>query len=101
MRFAFETVIWGRRIHDLELALEQIKACGYEGVEFSQSVSDLRIRDEESVRGWRTVADIHELLRLLKKHGLELVSLAGGPLRRAGGVLQRRASALFLHRRVG
>lgn len=67
MRFGFETVIWGRRIYDLELALEQIAACGYEGVEFSQAPADLLVRDSSIVRGWRPVGSIGELTRLLEK----------------------------------
>ncbi len=80
MRFGFETVIWGRRIDDLELVLDTIAACGYEGVEFAQSPYELYLLDPAASSGKRVVADISELLQLLASRGLTLIGLAGGAL---------------------
>ena len=81
MKFAFQTIIWGRHIHDLELVLEIIAACGYTGVEFAQRPKDIRVRDEGRPGGFRPIHNIDELLSLLAVCGLTLVSLAGGSLR--------------------
>jgi len=83
MRFAFQTVIWGRRIHDVELVLDIIAACGYQGVEFAQRPEQICVCDPGSREGDRPVRDINELLDLLRAKGrtLALVGLAGGTLR--------------------
>lgn len=81
MRFAFETVVWGRRIDDLDFVLDVLSACGYQGVEFAQNCQDIMVLDANARRGARPVRDIQELLAKLSDRGLELVSLAGGTLR--------------------
>ena len=83
MRFAFQTVIWGCRIHDLELVLDILAACGYQGVEFSQRPEQICVRDPTFPDSGRQVRDIDELLHLLQVNGrnLTLVGLAGGTLR--------------------
>lgn len=81
MRFAFETVVWGRRLDDVEYVLDVISACGYQGVEFAQSPDQIRVRTPSHPEGSRPVNDIWELLELLEKRNLELVSLAGGTLK--------------------
>ena len=49
VRCAFDTVIWGRRLDDLESVVETIAACGYRGIEFAQNPADIFVRD--SARG--------------------------------------------------
>lgn len=80
MRFAFETVIWGRRIENLELVLDTIAACGYEGIELAQAPDQVITTDGEGKS--RTIEElgIGKLLELLKQRGLSLVGLAGGSL---------------------
>src|SRR5579872_399823 len=80
IRFGYQTVIWGREIKDLELVLDTIAAFGYQGVEFAQSPANLFIRDENGFGGSRPLADLEELLKLLKFRGLTLVGLSGGAL---------------------
>jgi hypothetical protein len=63
MRFAFETVIWGRRLDDLEFVLHVIASCSYQGVEFAQSPDEIFVRDADAPGGVRNVRDIEELLR--------------------------------------
>lgn len=82
MRFAFETVIWGRRIHDLELVLDTIAACGYEGIELAQGPDEVFIKDSSEPSGSKQLSGINELLALLNARGLTLVGLAGGSLER-------------------
>lgn len=77
MRFAFETVVWGRRIDDLDFVLDAISACGYQGVEFAQTPSNIQVRDGGFSR---PIRDIDELLQMLRSRNLELVSLVGGTL---------------------
>ncbi|MFN0079996.1 MAG: ATP-binding protein [Prosthecobacter sp.] len=83
MLFAFETVVWGRRIDDLDFVLDVVAASGYQGVEFAQNHRDILVRDDNAVGGSRPIKDIDELLGKLKEKGrnLQLVSLAGGTLR--------------------
>ncbi len=82
MRFAFETVIWGRQLQDVELVLDTIAACGYAGVEFAQNPDEIFVLDATVPGGSRPVRDIEELLSLLNQRGLHLVGLAGGTLTR-------------------
>ncbi len=51
MRCGFQTVIWGRQIDDLDLVLDQIVACGYEGVEIAQSPRDILVSGKLVNRG--------------------------------------------------
>jgi signal transduction histidine kinase/sugar phosphate isomerase/epimerase len=82
IRFAFETALWGRRIHDLDLVLDILAACGFVGVEFAQAPSEIFVLDPEAPTGRRPVRDLPELLGKLSQSGrnLALVGLAGGPL---------------------
>lgn len=82
MKFAFETVIWGRRIHDLELVLDSVAACGYEGIELAQNPDEVFIKDPAAPASARNLVGIDELLALLSARGLTLVGLAGGSLER-------------------
>lgn len=79
MRFAFETVLWGRRIDDLELVLDTIAAGGFTGLEIAQRPAELHLREADGSS--RPLRDIHELRELLRSRNLTLVSLAGGTLR--------------------
>lgn len=80
MRFAFETVIWGRRIENLELVLDTIAACGYRGVEFAQAPGQIMALGSDEKRVSIEALGIKELLRLLGERDLSLVGLAGGTL---------------------
>jgi sugar phosphate isomerase/epimerase len=66
MQVAYQTIIWGPYIDDLEGALSIIASAGYQGVEFAQ-------RPERLGR-------IENLLRLLQERNLALIGLAGGTL---------------------
>lgn len=44
MKIGFGTVLWGRRIDDLDYMLRVIKACGYKGVEFAQHHHQIFVR---------------------------------------------------------
>ena len=79
MRCGFQTLIWGRRIEDLDSALDQIAACGYEGVEVAQAPQDIWIRDPQT-NAHVFVENISELLTRLNARGLTLIGLAGGRL---------------------
>lgn len=82
MQFAFQTLMWGRRIEDLELVLDTISACGYKGVEIAQAPDEIFVKDPAAPSGTRIVSGINELLELLKKDNrdLTLVGLSGGSL---------------------
>ena len=41
IRIGCQTIVWGNQIPDLEKALDEIAAIGYEGVEFAQSLDQL------------------------------------------------------------
>ena len=62
MRLGFQTVVWGRRIDDLDHLLAVLAACGYEGAEFGQSHRDIYVWENGTARpigtlqclkGWR------------------------------------------------
>ena len=72
-------MLWGRRIDDLEYALDVIAACGYEGVEFAQHHDQIFVRKEEG-RGVRKLRGVGELLAHLEKRGLKLIGLVAGTL---------------------
>jgi signal transduction histidine kinase/sugar phosphate isomerase/epimerase len=80
MRFGFETGIWGRRIEDLELVLDTISACGFAGVEFAQSPSEIYLQDSNSANGKRGFSNVAELLPILGARKLVLIGLSGGSL---------------------
>jgi hypothetical protein len=62
MRFGFETVILGLQIDDLELVLDIIAACGYQGVEFAQRPELICLRGPSVPDGKRPVRGISELV---------------------------------------
>jgi signal transduction histidine kinase/sugar phosphate isomerase/epimerase len=82
MQFAFQTLIWGRRIHDLDLVLDTVAACGYQGIELAQGPDDVFIKDPSEPSGARKLSGVDELLGLLRTRGLTLVGLVGGSLER-------------------
>jgi sugar phosphate isomerase/epimerase len=80
MRICYQTVIWGRRIDDLEMVFSQLEAIGYEGIEFAQAPSELYVRCGVDSPASRPVRDIRELLDLARKHNIEVLGFAGGTL---------------------
>lgn len=98
MKIGFGTVLWGRRIDDLEYALDVIAACGYKGVEFAQHHEEIFVRcgDEGRIR---PVSGIEELLDLMDARGLELLGLVSGTLaERISFLGQITAPYLYLDR---
>lgn len=96
MRFGFGTVLWGRRIDDLDYCLDVIAACGYKGVEFAQHHEQIFIREGEHIRG---VDGVAELVRKLDDRGLDLIGLVGGTLKdRAEFLDTHRGCYLYLDR---
>ncbi len=77
MRLGFQTVVWGRRIDDLDGLLAVVAACGYEGVEFGQNHRDIYVRENGTAR---PVGTLQSLKERLHAHGLELIGLVGGTL---------------------
>ena len=75
MRFAYQTIVFGRRFRnrrDFDYAMKVIAGAGFEGVELFQPPSGLGLKD---------VTSASELMRLLKAdYGLELVGLSGGSI---------------------
>jgi sugar phosphate isomerase/epimerase len=67
MRPAYQTIIWGSRIPNLDQALDLIRDAGFEGVEFAQPPSEFK-------------CTIEALLAKLESRGLTLLGLAGGSL---------------------
>jgi sugar phosphate isomerase/epimerase len=83
MRVGLQTILWGRRIDDLDLVLDQIAACGYQGIEIAHDPDELWFWDETQQRS-RHIEKISELLEMLERPGrnLKLIGLAGGPLKK-------------------
>lgn len=80
MKIGFGTVLWGRRIDDLDYLLRIVSACGYQGLEFAQHHSQIFVRREGGT-GVRPIAGIDELYQRLEMHGgLKLIGLVGGTL---------------------
>jgi signal transduction histidine kinase/sugar phosphate isomerase/epimerase len=80
MKIGFGTVLWGRRIDDLDYMLRVVSACGYTGVEFAQHHSQIFVR-REGGKGVRSIDGIAELRDRLEVHGgLELLGLVSGTL---------------------
>jgi sugar phosphate isomerase/epimerase/signal transduction histidine kinase len=95
MRLAFESVLWGLRIDDLDYMLKVVKACGFEGVEIAQSPQNIFLYEND--RNNRPVRDMDELLACFARHGLSLVGLAGGTLeQRIQFCGQHRGAYLYL-----
>ena len=80
MRFGFGTVLWGRRIDDLDYCLDVIAACGYQGVEFAQHHRQIYVHERGEGERIRRLRDIDELLEKLRERNLSLVGLVGGTL---------------------
>ena len=77
-RLAFETILFGRTILDLDRVLARIAAAGFEGVEFSQPPDRIQ---------WRRTPDSppepippKEFASLLHVHGLEFLGISGGSI---------------------
>jgi signal transduction histidine kinase/sugar phosphate isomerase/epimerase/rRNA maturation protein Nop10 len=66
---------------DLDLVLDTIAGCGFEGVEFAQAPDQIFVLDPSCPNGRRHINDIAELLERLERRSLHLVALAGGTLR--------------------
>lgn len=79
MKIGFGTVLWGRRIDDLEYTLDVIAACGYHGVEIAQHHKQIFLTDSNG-DGIRPLRDIAELLEHLEKRSLKLIGMVGGSL---------------------
>lgn len=77
IRVAFETVLWGQRIDDLDYMLRVLKACGYEGIEIAQDPSNIFVRDEGET--W-PVGDVNALVGRCASHGIQVLGLVGGRL---------------------
>lgn len=89
MKFAFETLLWGRRIENLDGVLDMIAAFGYQGIELAQAPDDVRLKMPDGSS--RRITDLgpvafHE--KLLEHgrangnpEGIALVGMAGGSLR--------------------
>ncbi len=70
LRFGFSTIAWGSRFESreqLEAALGSIARQGFSGVEFFQGPG--------AIGG---IGSIHDLLKVLGKHGLEFIGMFGG-----------------------
>lgn len=80
MRFGIGTILWGRRIDDLEYTLDLFKECGFQGVEFAQHHSRIFIRTKDG-KTVRPLKDVEELLEQLGKRNLTLIGLVGGSLK--------------------
>ena len=86
MRPGFGTVLWGRRIDDLEHALDVIAACGFKGIELAQHHEEIFLRQKEEP-GVRRLRDVDELLHHLDQRGLQLIGLVAGTLRERAAFL--------------
>jgi two-component system phosphate regulon sensor histidine kinase PhoR len=98
MRLGFGTVLWGRRIDDLDYALDIIAACGYRGVEFAQHHEQIFVRKEDG-SGVRSLRGIDDLLSKLHSRGLALIGLVSGTLpERTAFLGAHRDAYLYLDR---
>jgi sugar phosphate isomerase/epimerase len=86
MRPGFGTVLWGRRVDDLEYALDVIAACGFKGVELAQHHEEIFLRQCAN-GGVRRLQGVEELLQHLDQRGLKLIGLAGGTLKERAAFL--------------
>ncbi|MDP6634366.1 MAG: ATP-binding protein [Phycisphaerae bacterium] len=86
LRIGVQTLMWGDKIKDIDEALEQIKAIGYEGVDFAQAPKDL--------------PSPKKLEEKLRERGLKLLGMAGGSLEdriRYCNKLQTKPLYLFMN----
>ncbi|MBL8176056.1 MAG: sugar phosphate isomerase/epimerase, partial [Bryobacterales bacterium] len=74
MRLGFHTILWGRRIGNLDHVLDVIKSAGFEGIEFAQPPSRL------GLRGNTPEAMAADLAHRLHDRRLELLGLVAGSL---------------------
>ena len=79
MKIGFHTVLWGRRIDDLDYMLDVIAACGYRGVELAQHHQQVFLRKQDG-SGIRPLRDIDELLEHLRRRNLTLIGMVAGTL---------------------
>ena len=77
MRLGFQTVVWGRRIDDLDHLLAVLAACGYEGVEFGQNHRDIYVWEDGIPQA---IGTFQRLKECVHAHGIELIGLVGGTL---------------------
>lgn len=86
MKFGCQTIIFSRRIDDLEYVLSTIASLGFKGVEFSQRPEDIWIHEQNCEKPFDTKnpnhrqATITDIVILLKRYNLEFLGLAGGTL---------------------
>jgi signal transduction histidine kinase/sugar phosphate isomerase/epimerase len=88
MKFAFETIIWGRHIEDFEEMLKTVHSFGYQGIELAQRLEHVKVRQADG--STKTLLELgpDELERQLAKYPLadgtghmQVIGLAGGTLR--------------------
>ena len=73
MQVAYQTIIFGPDIHNLEHVLDAIQDSGFQGVEISQRPENIRDATGRPVR-------LDRLLALLAERSLALVGLGGGTI---------------------
>jgi signal transduction histidine kinase/sugar phosphate isomerase/epimerase len=73
MNLGFQTIIFGRRLDDLDRVLLTIRAAGFEGVEFFQHHESILGSDRQPVT-------YKVLLEKMRDNDLELLGLSGGSL---------------------
>lgn len=101
MKVGFGTVLWGRRIDDLDYMLNIVSACGYAGIELAQHHEQIFVRNEDGT-GIRQLRGIDELLEKLKSKNLELIGVVGGTLQERIDFLgENRAPYLYIDRWPG
>lgn len=94
-RVAFESVVWGLRIDDLDYMLKVLQACGYQGVEISQSPKNIFVKDDDGTP--RDIGGIDQLIERCERYGMTLTGLVGGTLEdRVAYIGNRRNLYLYL-----
>lgn len=93
-RVAFESVVWGLRIDDLDYMLRVLQACGYQGVEIAQSPNNIFVWDDTTPR---PIGHIDALVERCGRYGLTLLGLVSGTLEeRVKYIGDRRDLYLYL-----
>lgn len=77
MKVAFQSVVWGQRIDNLDYMLQVLQACGYQGLEIAQSPQNIFVMGKN---GPEPVGTINDLIARCQKYGLTLIGLVGGTL---------------------
>ena len=94
IKVAFESVVWGPRIDDLDYMLSVLQACGYQGVEIAQCPSNIFVYENDATV---PIGGIEVLVARCEKHHLQLIGLVGGSLEdRVKYIEDRRDIALYL-----